>query len=102
MTSGSGSAAELIGHQRRQVGTVEAREVQAVDPLSALELREIGEERAGRVGLVGPDGGDRQDALVTQVPGEERHEVACRRVRPLQVLDDQHDGRDARQPLQHP
>ncbi len=90
---------QLVGQQARQFVAIESPEVDPVDPLGALELGDIGRHDVARVELVGPQGGDDQDAGIAQVPGQEREQVAGRRVGPLDVLDDQDQRRDPGEPL---
>ena len=94
-----GHLAELVGQQVRQLIAVEPAEVDPVDPVGALQLRDIRADHVSRVQLVGAQGGQDEHPVVAQVSGQERQQVARRRIRPLQILDHEHQGRHRGQPF---
>ena len=85
---------------RGELGSVEATQVQPLDPAGAVELGEERQQRVAAVQLVRPVGHEEHDAGVAQVPDEEREQVAGRPVGPVQVLDDEEDRRPFGEPLQ--
>ena len=87
---------------RRHIGLAERAEL---DDLDALQAQQLGEQRAERVTpmeLIGPVGGQQQHRLATGVANEEPEEVACRRIGPMEVLQDEHQRPFLRQAMQDP
>ena len=86
---------QLIGLQPAQPGQLH--------PLHPAEPAELGEQRSQRVRavkLIGPVGDNDQDPVQDLLAAdEERHQVACRAVRPMSILDDQDHGPGLRQAL---
>ena len=87
-------------HERADVAPPERAELDALDVVHALELGEVGEQGLPVADLVAPHGGDDEDRAVAEDPGEVGQEVERRAVRPLEVLDDQHERSLAGDPLQ--
>jgi hypothetical protein len=52
------------------------------------------------IDLVGTDRGHEEDTFLAQIPDEEREEVPGGRIRPLEVLDDEDQRTDVREPLE--
>ena len=68
----------------------EGRQLDALDDRGALGLGQERAQRVAAVQLVGAIGGDEQHPLVPRVADEEGQEVARRAVRPVDVLEDEH------------
>ncbi len=94
---GTEQAGELLG----QLGTAEARQLQALHAAVACQLAEQPAQRVQAVQLVAAEGEQQQHRAGAQVGGEEGDQVAGGAVRPVQVLDDQQQRRAYRQPLDH-
>jgi hypothetical protein len=79
----------------QRLGELGARQRGELDPARAPGALELGQQRPQRVAavqLVGAVGADDEHALTAQAARQERQEVARRAIRPVQVLDHQHDG----------
>jgi hypothetical protein len=83
------------------VVTPEALELDAVHGAHALPARDQRAQRVAAVQLVGAERDDHQDAPGAQRSYEEGHEVERRPVRPVQVLDDEHQRAVLGEPLDH-
>ena len=87
--------------QRLGLGWFEAAQVDPLDATAALEFGQPRQERVAPVELVRPERHHQHDPVGAQVPDEERDGLAGRRVGPMEILDDEQDRGDLRQPLQH-
>ena len=81
---------------------VEPIEVDAFDEAAPVEFGEPRQERMAPVQLVRPEGHDQDDPVVTELADQERDRLAGRRVGPVEVLDDEDDRLDLREPLEDP
>jgi hypothetical protein len=87
----AGSIAEDVLQRLRQLGAIERSQLDSARALEALELCEERAQRVAAVKLVGAVGEQQHHALLSQAAGQEGHERACRAVRPVHVLEDQHE-----------
>ena len=69
---------------------------------SALGLGQPAAQRVAAVKIVRPIGPDDEQSLAAGVPRQEGEQVARRSIRPLQVLDDEQDGRVIAEPTEQP
>ena len=74
---------------RHRCGPVQVGQLDALDGPAAVQLGQIGPKPLGPR-LVAAVACDQQDPLVAQVADQERQQVAGRAVRPVQVLQNQH------------
>jgi hypothetical protein len=108
-----GSPVERVGPFRGQLAALdrggelggltaaEPGQVDPLDPADPGQLRQQGSQRVGTVQFIGPERGD--DQRVAQrplIPGQEREQVPARAVRPVHVLDDDHQRRGIGQSFQ--
>src|SRR5262245_56640572 len=77
-----------------RLGRVERYEPDQLDRCQSLHLGKPRPEGVTPVELVGPIRCDDTETLIPRVAGDERREVARRRVGPVQVLDDEDDRPD--------
>ena len=79
------------GQQSRDLRSVERMEVDAFDPIVALELGEERHHAIVVVWVVRTYGQDRQDTSGTEVTNQEREEVPRITVGPLDIFEDEHN-----------
>ena len=84
---------------RHHLVAAEALQAEPVHAGRALELREQRPQRMAPVQLVGAVGDHERQRLRARVAHEEGEEVARGLVGPVQVLEHEHDGPDAAEPL---
>ena len=94
-----GGRLEDRGDLRDQLVAAEALEPEPVDAGRALELGQQRAQRVTAVQLVGAVGDDERQRLRARAAHEEGEEVARRLVGPVEVLEHEHDGLDAAEPL---
>ena len=90
---------------RQQLDELVALETPDVDPLDTRLTFGLGQparQRMPAVELIGAEGPDDQEAFVASVSGEEREQVSGRAIGPVEVFDDQHDGRTLAQATKEP
>ena len=92
----AGDRAELLG----RLAPVERREGEPLDAAGPFELGQERQQRVAAMELVGAVGEQEHHRDIAEVPDEEPEQVAGRAVGPVQVLDDEHDRRPRRQPLE--
>ena len=96
----AGRVAENVGERLGQLGAIERRQL---DALRALEAIELGQERAQRmaaVKLVAAVGQKHHHALLAKAARQESRERASRAVRPVHVLENQHDRLELAQQIE--
>ncbi len=84
------------GERRRelpQLALGEGRELHVLDARVAQQLREHRAQGVAAVQVVRAVARDDEDVLRAQTGDDEAQDVAARRVRPVQVLDDEHERR---------
>ena len=82
-------APEPAGDHRRNLPAVQAPEPQPLDRALAMQVRQHGRQRLAKLRLA--VGADDQHALRLDRAHDVREEQGCRLVRPVQVLQHQHD-----------
>ena len=80
---------DQLREQRRRLGPVQRRELDALDRREAAELGHEREDGVATVDLVASICEDQQHPVVALVAGEVAHQVAGRSVGPVHVLDHQ-------------
>ena len=98
--SPDGGAPRIASSSVARIGRIEALQVDPFDPAAAIELGEPRQERMPAVQLVRPEGHDQDDPIRPEVADQERDGLAGRRIGPVEVLDDEDDRGDLRQPLE--
>ena len=83
-----------------EVAPSERAELDPLDLVHPLQLREVAEERVAVADLVAAHRGHDEDRALADHPGEVGEEVERRPVRPLEVLDDEHERSPAGDPLE--
>ena len=94
-----GRRVEDRGDLGGELVAAEALQPEPVDAGRALELGQQRPQRMAPVQLVGAVGDDQRQRLRARAAHEEGQEVARGLVGPVQVLEHQHDGLDAAEPL---
>src|SRR3984893_19060321 len=96
-----------IGHELAEIVECERRQLDPLDPRSGLADRlQRAQERVRGADLVVPVGADQQQVPYLPVGDQMLEEVECRRVQPLQIVEEQHErvlrrGEYAEEPPEH-
>ena len=96
---GGGGIGRGAEDRRQQVADLDRRERRELQPpraRGAADLREPGAQSGPPRHLVAAVGGDEQDPLVPERPGQEAGEVERRAVGPVDVLEHEHERRGGR------
>ena len=87
------------GHQLVGLHRVERGEVDPLEPVGSFQPGQPGDDRVTPRELVRPVAQHHRRRLGPQCAGEEGDRMACRGVRPVQILGDDQDRRPLRQPF---
>ena len=79
---------------------IERPNVDSLTP-TAFDLGQHRSQRVATVQLVGSERADQEQRANPSDPGQRREERACRAVRPMQILDDDHQRTSLSKPLEH-
>ena len=87
----AGRRAEDRGELLLDVIAAEPLQLDAVHGPHSLPARDERSQRVAAVQLVGSEADNQEHARGTQCTYEQGHEVECRAVRPVQILDHEHE-----------